>query len=183
MNLIGTLDLQFETALFAIRSPFSISAFKTITLLGETSVIIALSLTIAIVLWRSSRTRAYALSLVAAVLGAGATVYTLKALIERARPNGLLPAITETSSSFPSGHATLSMVLYGFIAYILLSLFPTKKPLIMIAAVLLIGTIGFSRLYLGVHFPSDVLSGYLFGSAWLWLGIRMSGILSKTRSV
>jgi undecaprenyl-diphosphatase len=98
--------------------------------------------------------------------------FALKDLVRRARPDGLIPAIRETGFSFPSGHATGSMAFYGFTAFILCRLYPRyAKAVVTIAAVIIL-TIGMSRLYLGVHFPSDVVGGYLVGGLWLFIGIK-----------
>jgi undecaprenyl-diphosphatase len=183
MNLIGAADLQFETFMLSIRSPFSTSVFKAITVLGETSLVVIAAVVIGYLLWRSPLLKASAAGLILAVTGAGISSYVLKQVVARVRPDGLLPAVLETSPSFPSGHATLAMALYGFTAYALCKRFPAKAPSILSAATLLILAIGASRLYLGVHFPSDVLAGYLLGGAWVWIGIRATRFLSTRQSV
>lgn len=167
-------DLWFENLLLAARTPFLLHLFGRITLLGEVAVVIGITALVGIVLWTTRRYRAYAAGLVVTVIGAAATDYLLKMLVGRARPSGLIPSLIETSSSFPSWHATAAVALYGFLAYLLCALSPTKKPLIVTAAIALIGIIGFSRLYLGVHFPSDVLAGYLLGGLCLLIGIAIT---------
>lgn len=166
-------DLWFENLLLVIRTPFLLHLFGGITLLGEVTVVLGITTLVGIVLWTTLRYRAYATGLVVTIIGAAATNYVLKTLVGRARPSGLIPSLIETSSSFPSGHATAAMVLYGFLAYFLCALFPTRKTAIVTAATVLIGGIGFSRLYLGVHFPSDVLAGYLLGALWILIGIAV----------
>lgn len=73
-----------------------------------------------------------------------------------------------TSASFPSGHALTSMVIYGTVAYLVARLEPTPRMrrYTLAGAVVLVLGIGFSRLYLTVHYPSDVLAGYLAGFVW-----------------
>jgi membrane-associated phospholipid phosphatase len=97
-----------------------------------------------------------------------------------ARPRPLLwpRLIEEASYSFPSGHAMGSLVLYGFLAYLLRQRYPRQARLITGIAIGLIGAIGLSRLYLGVHYPTDILAGYAAGGLWLMtcLGLlRMNG--------
>lgn len=97
-----------------------------------------------------------------------------------ARPRPLLwpRLIEEASYSFPSGHAMGSLVLYGFLAYLLGRRYPCQAGLITRMAIGLIGAIGLSRLYLGVHYPTDILAGYAVGGLWLMtcLGLlRMQG--------
>lgn len=164
-------DLWFENMLLNIRTSLLIHIFNWITLLGNAGVVMVLA-AIALVFLYTKRYKAHAAGLVIALVGAAATDYAMKTLIARARPSGLIPSIIETTFSFPSGHATVAMALYGFAAYILCALFPARKPFIVATAVLVIGIIGFSRLYLGLHFPSDVIAGYILGGLWLLIGIE-----------
>jgi membrane-associated phospholipid phosphatase len=108
--------------------------------------------------------------------------YVMKALIARARPGGLLPSMLETSASFPSGHATLALALYGFLAYALCQLYPRHSWKIAVLAMLVILFVGASRLYLGVHFSSDVIAGYLLGGLWLLFGITLTERKAATES-
>ena len=93
----------------------------------------------------------------------------LKFVFHRGRPETAMEFIRHASWSFPSGHAMNSMIGYGFLTVLLLGHVrqPRRRAAIVIAAVLLIGVIGFSRLYLGVHYVSDVTGGWLAGGAWL----------------
>jgi undecaprenyl-diphosphatase len=88
----------------------------------------------------------------------------------------------EASSSFPSGHAANSAIVYLTLATLL---FPVvrgwrMRGFVLTVAMLLVGLIGISRVYLGVHWPSDVLAGWAFGSCWalLWWGIEL-GLLRR----
>ncbi len=93
----------------------------------------------------------------------------LKDVFMRVRPTEVTQLVRETSFSFPSGHAMASMSFYGFVIYLLWRSERTarfKRPLsVMLGA--LIALIGFSRIYLGVHYFSDVLAGYAIGTAYL----------------
>lgn len=173
-DFIVTADLWFENLLLSVRTPLLSREFAWITPLGSVPFVIGGAGVVGLFLWRSKIHRAYAFGLAATLLGAAVTGYAMKALVGRARPSGLIPSMIETSSSFPSGHATAAMALYGFLAYFLCALFPERKAMVLTAAALLIGIIGFSRLYLGVHFPSDVLAGYLVGGLCLLLGIAIT---------
>lgn len=88
----------------------------------------------------------------------------LKNLFARPRPGG--EALTlATGFSFPSGHAMLSLAFYGFLVLVALNDYPPKyRPLILGGFTVLILFIGFSRIYLNVHYTSDVLAGYLLGA-------------------
>jgi membrane-associated phospholipid phosphatase len=83
------------------------------------------------------------------------------------------------SYGFPSGHALGSLVLYGFLAYLLGQRYPRRSGLIYGIAGAMIGAIGLSRLYLGVHYPTDILAGYAVGG--LWLMICLGLLRSKGR--
>lgn len=112
--------------------------------------------------------------LLVSVFGSAATVFALKHIFYRARP--LVEALyLETGSSFPSGHTTAAMALYGFILYTVWKheKHPLSNPFIIFLSILIV-LIGMSRLYLGVHYLSDVLAGYLLGLIWLSVSIRLS---------
>ncbi|HEY8587779.1 MAG TPA: phosphatase PAP2 family protein [Rhodanobacter sp.] len=100
---------------------------------------------------------------------------SLKALFQRVRPLHDHGFVIEPGWSFPSGHAFGSMVFYGMLAYVLLRLLPPRFHRIVIAAaVLLVGTVGISRVLLQVHYLSDVIAGYAAGAAWLVLCIAIA---------
>ena len=90
----------------------------------------------------------------------------LKASIARARPT-LEALVYAQGWSFPSGHTMGSTVSFGMLAYLALTRFRSHHNLIISLAVLLILFVGASRLYLGVHYLSDVLAGFFAGTAWL----------------
>ncbi len=115
-------------------------------------------------------------SLLISVLGSVGTVWVLKHLFNTPRPLGAL--YTESSPSFPSAHAAIAMSLYGFLFWVIYKHEKhhlQNKSLILLALLILL--IGFSRIYLGVHYVSDVLVGYLIGLLWIWLSFRVT----KTR--
>ncbi|MGB5637167.1 MAG: phosphatase PAP2 family protein [Waterburya sp.] len=99
--------------------------------------------------------------------------YGLKSVFSKTRPDLWQSAIEEVSFSYPSGHALGSTVLYGFLAYLFATRFPQFSWLIYLLAVALIGAIGLSRLYLGVHWPTDIIGGYGIGFLWLTVCITM----------
>ena len=104
-------------------------------------------------------------------LGAEATVWSLKFAVGRARPV-FLDVATAASPSFPSGHAALSLAVYGFLAWAVARHLARRRDRRAVAgaAAAIIAAIAFSRLYLGVHYGSDVLAGLLIGGFWLLMG-------------
>lgn len=104
----------------------------------------------------------------AALIGARLCVIVLKPFLERARPASIYGGIE--SYSFPSGHAASSMVTYGFLAFLLCmgQRWRIRVPVLTVTAVAIV-LIGLSRLYLGMHWLTDVLAGYALGLAWIAL--------------
>ncbi len=116
-------------------------------------------------------------SLWIAFLGAQATTWSSKYLIDRPRPV-FLPNITEWNPSFPSGHATASTALIGMLGYVVAAgMAPgAKRSAVVGCAVAAIALICFSRLFLGVHFLSDVAAGILVGMLWLLVGQALAAV-------
>jgi len=108
-----------------------------------------------------------------ACIGAVVLNQGMKLFFAKPRPELWNRLISEKSFSFPSGHALGALVLYGFLAFILATEFPKASQLIYAITVFLISAIGLSRLYLGVHWPTDVLAGYGVGFLWLMTCITM----------
>lgn len=98
----------------------------------------------------------------------------LKSILQRPRPNEYR-IINETGYSFPSGHSMISMAFYGFIIYLIYKNIKNKylKWISIILLSILILMIGFSRIYLGVHYVSDVLAGFLFSISYLIVYIKI----------
>ncbi|MBD2434903.1 MULTISPECIES: phosphatase PAP2 family protein [Fischerella] len=114
----------------------------------------------------------------AAVGAIGLNIF-LKKLFSRARPALWDHLVNVRHYSFPSGHAMASMVIYGFIGYILAKQFPQHRRLIFVGTAVLILAIGLTRLYLGVHWPTDVIAGYAVGLVWLTACIQRMEIGEK----
>ena len=99
------------------------------------------------------------------MVGSAGLAFMIKSLIERPRPQLWQHLVPESGFSFISGHATMSMTLAAAIVAIL---WRTKwRWPAIIAGVLYAGWVGFSRLYLGVHYPTDILGGWIVASAWV----------------
>lgn len=144
----------------------------TITRLGDPSiVVIIVGVTLGILWWRHNRQEAKIFVL--ACLGALILNTGLKLFFAKSRPQLWTRLIPETSFSFPSGHALGAFVLYGFLAYLLATYYPKFSQFIYSIAVVIIAVIGLSRMYLGVHWPTDIIAGYGIGFLWLMLCIVM----------
>jgi membrane-associated phospholipid phosphatase len=141
-----------------------------VTRLGGAQVLLAVTLSAAFVLLLRRRV-AHAALMGAALGGAEALNLTLKAAFERPRPSFSEPLATAAGFSFPSGHAMVSLTVYGALAFVIAAHASTRRERILVvgSALALVLAIGFSRVYLGVHYASDVLAAYCAGLAWLAL--------------
>jgi membrane-associated phospholipid phosphatase len=144
--------------------------FRAITTLGNFMTLLVVTLIAVGVFWRR-RERTDALFVALALLGAQVLSSGMKLGFRRERPFFPDPLATESSFSFPSGHALVSLAVYGSIALVLARRLPSRgaRAILLGFAGLLVLAIGFSRMYLGVHFLSDVLAGFAAGAAWLAL--------------
>ena len=106
----------------------------------------------------------------------------LKTFVDRARPVFEDAIVRESSRSFPSSHSVGSMLIFGTLLWILWQQWPRLRWLSAPALIALIFAIGFSRVYLGAHWPSDVLGGYLFGLGWLLAMIGLANAIAEKRS-
>lgn len=142
---------------------------RDLTSFGSATFITLFALTGWIVLMARRRTRD-ALQVALAAAGSGLWVETLKPLYARARPDAL-PALTEWfSASFPSGHTLMSAALYPTLAVVFgATLKPAVRQAWFAAALALVVTVALSRVYLRVHFPTDVIGGSVFGLLWAWV--------------
>jgi undecaprenyl-diphosphatase len=154
---------------------------RFITALGYYWVVIPLLAAAVLVFYRRGW-RLSAVLLTVSTAGSLLLTTVLKAIFERARPELFHSGYTATFYSFPSGHATVAVGFYGTLTLILAyRLRGPARWAVVACGVLLVLLIGFSRLYLGVHYPTDVLAGYLAAPLWLvfvgavyvaWLSVR-----------
>lgn len=166
-GLLNNLNQYLYHTLQDLRTPQMDHVMVTITQLGDAIVLIILFTVILLWLARQRRWHAAAHWLAAAAF---AMVLTrlLKLFTHISRPTELYDGIS--SFSFPSGHTTQSLVVYGFLAVLIARELPDRRRLTVYAlAASLIGTIAFSRLYLGAHWLSDILGGVFFGLIWVSL--------------
>jgi undecaprenyl-diphosphatase len=157
-------------ALYAGHRPALVAIARVFTFLGEPTLLIGVSAVAALLLWRTGRGR-MGLVLLAVTLTGRILSEAQKYWIARPRP-GLEPhLVVVKTSSFPSGHATSSMIFYLSLALVLAghSRWRLAAPAAAIVLSLLIGT---SRVMLGVHWPSDVIGGWAFGLLWVLLTLR-----------
>jgi undecaprenyl-diphosphatase len=155
----------------SFRSTGLTQCMTVITHLGSAAVTIAIALSLLLYAHAyNPKFLAEVRVLAICLSGSWLTNEALKAFFQRARPDA--PALVSASGySFPSGHAMISFAFYGLLGYLLWQ-YGRRQPgltvrLGALVAWLLAITIGISRIYLGVHFPSDVIAGYAAGGVWL----------------
>ena len=178
------LDRQVLLSLHGRATPWLDRAALEVTALGDTVVVVVLALVAASLLWILGR-RAYASLLVIAISGAAIINPLLKIIFDRPRPQVFewRAHFAYTSQAYPSGHATISMVTFATLAFIIHRLAERGTVSVAAAAVaaFVITLVGLSRLYLGVHHPSDVLAGYVVGFAWAVLCAVTVEALERSR--
>jgi undecaprenyl-diphosphatase len=138
-----------------------------ITTLG-TSIVVTMVIAVAALFLVPTGQKYSAILLFAATFGGIVLNAVLKLGFNRPRPSMFIPLVQATSSSFPSGHAMTAAIGYTTVAYLAARQHKRRwaRWLIMISAFVIVALISFSRVYLGVHYPSDVLAGIIIGLAW-----------------
>jgi membrane-associated phospholipid phosphatase len=169
-------DAFVRTAVHQFATPSLTRLMQVFSFLGSVAAVTAMSLLVVCVslYFRHSRTAAL---LAITMLGVAALNVALKHAFHRPRPVAFFGA-TPNSYSFPSGHALGSLCFYGILAAILAGRVRGRgaKFCVWITAALLVGMIGLSRIYLGVHYPSDVIAGYCAATVW----VGAVGFLDRT---
>jgi membrane-associated phospholipid phosphatase len=167
-----SIDMRFANWLHEHATPGWTTFFENVTKLGNLGTLSIVVTIAALLLWRLRQTAELLLLLLAAV-GAEFITVGLKLGFQRDRPFFADPLATESTYSFPSGHASVSLAVYGTLGFIVARHLRDRRAqlLTLVASGALALLIGFSRLYLGVHFLSDVIAGFSLGIAWVSLCI------------
>jgi undecaprenyl-diphosphatase len=168
----GPLDRSIYEALYAGHRPGLIAVAQAFTDLGEPTWLIGAGVAAALWLWWAGRLR-LALVLTAIVLVGRGLSEAQKYWIARVRPEIEPHLVVVKTSSFPSGHATSSMI-FGLTLALALASGTRWRGVAVAGAILLSLLIGTSRVMLGVHWPSDVIGGWAFGMLWVLLTLRLA---------
>jgi membrane-associated phospholipid phosphatase len=166
-------DRSITSWLVAHRATWLTSVAHTLSTIGSQKVLLPLVAVVAIVLLARRAFRRAGLVL---VIWAGAIeLYSLaKSVVDRPRPPMHLWLTSATSRAFPSGHATQSLSTFAALALVCAALLPiARRPALVLAAVVAAG-VGWSRAYLGVHWATDVLAGWLAAACWVALVARVA---------
>ncbi len=161
-----TFDQGILLALRQLHTPLLNRLVEGFTFVGQPGVLLVVSLSLGFGLLLK-RHQKEAIILAVAALGTLILNNWIKELFRRARPPQWERVVDVSQYSFPSGHAMMSMVIYGLIGYLLATRYNRWRGGIVSLTIFLIVAIGLSRLYLGVHYPTDVVAGYAAGLVWL----------------
>jgi membrane-associated phospholipid phosphatase len=173
----GPLDRSVYEWFYAGHRPALLAAARIFTFLGEPTVLIGAGIVCAVWLWRAGH-RHLPLVLVAIVAIGRGLSEAQKYWVARARPDVEPHLVVVKTSSFPSGHATSSMIFYLTLALVLTAGTRWHRAAV-VGAILLSVLIGTSRVMLGVHWPSDVIGGWAFGMLWVLVTLRLAGRFVK----
>jgi len=160
-------------------SALGLSIFTFITHLGDVPVIPAIAVAGAWALWHQ-RHRLVLVCWLSAYAGGVLVNWLLKLLVHRSRPIRVLHVST---FSFPSGHTMAATIGYGMLAYVMATYWRPrgiKRRVLYITAAILALAVGASRIYLGMHFPTDVIGGWAAGTAWVAICVTGTRIARET---
>lgn len=169
----GELDVLDQAVLLraaSLRSPHVNAAAVDLTALGSATVLTLVVLVVSLFLYLE-RDRRELLQLLLASVGGALWTQLLKNVLERERPT-VIPRLVEVAGfSYPSGHSLTSAAVYLTLAFLACHRLRTlsRKAIVIAVALSVMTAIGFSRAYLGVHYPTDVAAGLLLGSGWALL--------------
>ncbi|MGG4102947.1 phosphatase PAP2 family protein [Paenibacillus lautus] len=170
---LETFDMAVITTVQAWEQPLITDIAIGLSFIGSIGPVIMLCLIVIAVLYWVLGHRVEILLLIVVVFGSSILNVLLKWVFQRARPD-IHRLIEITGYSYPSGHSMAAFSFYSVLAYLLWRHIDNRAgrgTLISISVVMILG-IGLSRVYLGVHYPSDILGGYLAACAWLGFLVR-----------
>lgn len=176
----GNLDRSVYEGLYAAHRPLLLTIARAFTAIGEPTTLIGACILCALWLWYKGRGRLGLSLLIVALVGRGLSEVQ-KIWVDRPRPSLEPHLVLVKTQSFPSGHATSSMIFYLALALALVGN-SRWSGLAIAGAVVLSLLIGTSRVMLGVHWPSDVVAGWAFGALWVLLALRPTERLLRANS-
>jgi membrane-associated phospholipid phosphatase len=168
---VTAVDRPIWSWLVEHRSGTWTSVMEFISNAGSTVAMGLIALLVSVVLLFRAPNRGKGTLVVVVAAGAGAIIRIAKPLVGRVRPPAEFRLVLETNQSFPSGHALASAAIIGVVVVVLVPMIPSGRwrVVAVTAAAVFVLMVGVSRLYLGVHWSTDVLGGWLSGVGWLLL--------------
>lgn len=176
-------DARASAYLSERRQPWLTSALLAVSWLANLEFVAVLVVVLGLA--ARLRSRSWRLLWVPVVAGLGALVISVivKVLTARGRPPLAAAAVDAFGHAFPSGHSIRALAVYGALAWLVAGVVRHKavRVLLWAGTTVLVLAVGFSRVYLGAHWPTDVLAGYLLGAVWLVLLLVVTGALRTRR--
>jgi undecaprenyl-diphosphatase len=171
-NKVVQFDKKIISFVQGLETPALTSMMKFFTFIGGGLPVVVVTLIIMFFLYKVLHHRGELILFIGVVIGSVILNETLKLIFHRARPM-LHRVIDANGFSFPSGHSMAAFSLYGVVAFLLWRHISTSlgRGMLIVISIIMTITIGVSRIYLGVHYPSDVLGGFLASGSWLAISI------------
>lgn len=181
-DALAAWDQRVTDYVLSYRSPGLTSYFIAVTEIGDVNgylVILGISVLLTILVFKRWK---YIWQIVLVLALASVSNMILKRFIDRARP-GIEHLVVVETLSYPSGHAMSAMAFYGFMIYLVyhFKMHTVLKGLVIFLLALLILSIGVSRIYLGVHYPSDIVGGFIAGLIWVFFCILIFNLIEVFR--
>jgi undecaprenyl-diphosphatase len=150
-------------------------AMTDITSLGSMTIATLVTVAAVILFWTMHRDRIAAATMMTSTFGGEAVVEILKRVFQEPRPTAVEHLVQFNGFSFPSGHCLVSAAAYGTLATLVTSYVRDRRARAAIRAICwtIVGLIAVSRVYLGVHYPTDVIAGVILGIVWRHLSLQM----------
>jgi len=161
-------DDAVRMTVYGIASPRATTVLHAITQLGSPLFLLPMTLVASLIFLRRRRIRG-AILLTATMVGVSLLNWILKSVFQRPRPLPFFGLTVPASYSFPSGHSLAAFCFYGALAALVTARLRSTlwSAVVWAGAVVIIVAVGFSRLYLGLHYPSDIIGGYATGFVWV----------------
>jgi undecaprenyl-diphosphatase len=180
LEQIAYIDRYVLGALYTKRDAAVLASLVDVTQLGSVIAVFLVGGALALILALHQRI-AEVIGLTFALLGTALASTFLKNIFERPRPDAVYQAYLESGYSFPSEHTSLATALSVYVVYLVYRLSPSRtvRAITFCLALLIIAAVGFSRLYLGVHYVSDVVAGTILGAFIAGIGIMIERSLER----
>lgn len=169
---VARFDGSVTSFIQGFESPALTAVMKFFSWIGSGRIVAIISLIVLLILYKVWKYRSELVLFITVVVGSSILNRLLKSLFHRDRPS--LHRLVEASGfSFPSGHSMEAVALYGILAFLLWRHIetPLGRGVLIFVSLGMMMAIGISRIYLGVHYPSDVIGGYFAGGFWLFAAI------------
>lgn len=181
-DLLATYDTTITDYVISYRSPNLTSYFKFMTNVGDVYgylIVLVIFLLLSLLVFKRWK---YVVQATLVLALATVSNMMLKRFIDRARP-GIEHLVSVETLSYPSGHAMSAMAFYGFLIFLVtkFKIHKVIKYVLIAILILLILSIGISRIYLGVHFPSDIAGGFIAGFIWVVFCVLVFDVIELFR--